>query len=196
MDAVECDWDAGEVENIANECVLPIDNCKKGHTMTQGDGSLYCKSCVAGFQTGGAFCEELADPDNCAQVLMANPKQCEVCEEGFDQVEHSKDENCYVVPDNCLKHGTNGCETCEKGWDVTTAGLCSVRDNLEGCEVMSWAGSAADDKCEQCMQGFMLNKQSLCEELDREVDENCDFSPDTNSWDADEWGWCTNCVEG
>lgn len=174
---------------MANECVLPIDNCRKGHTMNK-DGysasTTYCKSCVAGYKTQGAYCEELPDPDNCAQVLMANPKKCEVCEEGFDQVEHSKDENCYVVPDNCQQHGTNGCETCEKGWDVTAAGLCSVRDNLQGCEVMSWAGAAADDKCEQCMTGFMLNKQSLCEELNREVDENCDFSPATNAWDADE----------
>jgi len=187
MDKVECDTAAGEVENVAGECVVPIDNCREGHTMTQGDGSPYCKCCVDGWQTNGAQCEELPDPENCASVLMATPKKCEVCEEGFDQVADSRDEDCYAVPDNCVKHGTNGCETCEKGWDVTGEGLCSKRDALPGCEVASWGDSADDDKCTECSPGHVLNKQSLCEERNREVDDNCEVSAtDPNAWAADE----------
>lgn len=63
--------------------------------MTQGDGSLYCKSCVAGWQTRETYCDELPDPQNCAEVQNANPKLCLSCLEGYDQLEDARDdENC------------------------------------------------------------------------------------------------------
>lgn len=99
------------------------------------------------------------------------------------------------MPENCDTHSDRGCAVCAKGYDVTTSGDCSLRDALPGCNEMAWAGSAAEDVCAACMDGFLLNTVGHCEELTREVDENCGALADATQ-DVDQWGWCNNCAEG
>jgi hypothetical protein len=182
--AVECP--KGTEENISGNCVEPIQNCEDGLTLEQ-QGGTYCKQCMPGFENKMDLCNELPDPENCEEVEMATPKKCLVCEKGFDQLDNDKtDENCYRVPDFCVAHGTNGCETCEDGYDVATSGECAHRDVMEGCLKMKWGSTATGDKCEECDEGFLL-EAGMCAEKTRDVDANCAS--------ADEWGWCTECAE-
>jgi len=54
---------------------------------------------------------------------------------------------------------------------------------------MKWGATAAEDKCDTCMDGYILSDVDRCVEANtRDVDPQCDK--------ADPQGWCTLCKEG
>lgn len=73
------DCPSGMEANVDNECVVPEPNCESGHTLTTSN----CQLCKPGFELKLGKCQELPDPENCAEIEMSNPeKTCNVCVEG------------------------------------------------------------------------------------------------------------------
>lgn len=153
---------------IVNENDIPngkCHGCSDKFCNNCGNDYRKCSSCNTGFGiTLDGICQKC--PANCKNCFY--PEICYECEDGFERNLTIIDENyysgCIQYPENCAKCDREYCQMCEEGYSFMVDKDGITHNNCVKCPNNCKQCSTDNTKCDECIQGFILNDDGKCDQ--------------------------------